>query len=190
MKVSLWKRISDFLRRISTGWVALAAVLVFGLFIGLVLPRQSSQAQAGAGGAGSPDMSFLYSAGDLYGMAQVYGPAGRADYIRVRFTFDLVWPLVYVAFLATGLSWVNRKAFATDSRWQFTNLAPLVSGLFDYLENLSTALVMSRFPAHTAVVDQLAPLFTLAKWLTLGGSFVLLLVGMVLAIFRARRSTR
>ena len=118
-------------------------------------------------------------------MAQAYGEPGRANYIRARFTFDLIWPLVYVFFLGTGTSWVNRKAFAENSRWQLTNLAPLVSGLFDYLENLCTSLVMFRYPAHTAVVDTLAPLFTLAKWVILSGSFMLLFAGIVLAIFRS-----
>ena len=184
------KRLSTFLARISNGWVALTALIIFGLFIALVLPRQSAQAQAGAARVESPDMSFLYSADDLYRMADAYGEAGRADYIRVRFTFDLIWPLVYVFFLGTGISWVNRKAFPPDSRWRLTNLAPLVSGLFDYLENLCASLVMLRYPAHTALADTLAPIFTLAKWVILSGSFALLLVGIVLALLRSRSIAR
>lgn len=188
-KMAMWKRISVFLTRVSNGWVALTALVIFGLFIGLVLPLQSAQARAGMPGAGSPDMSLLYSADDLYRMAQTYGEPGRAFYIRARFTFDLIWPLVYVFFLGTATSWVNRKAFAENSPWHLTNLAPLVSGLFDYLENLCASLVMFRYPAHTAVLDIIAPLFTLAKWVMLGVSFLLLIAGIVLAIFRSCSTT-
>jgi hypothetical protein len=91
---------------------------------------------------------------------------------------------VYTLFLATAISWVFGKAFAPDSRWRRANLVPLVGALFDYLENLSTSLVMLRFPAQTPVVDLLAPLFTALKWGCLGLSFVLLIGGIAVATWR------
>jgi hypothetical protein len=178
------KQISDWLRRVSTGWVTLAALLIFILFSALVLPQQATKAEQETGSSDSPDMSFFYSPGDLYQIAESYGEQGRQAYIRARFTFDLVWPLVYTLFLATAISWVFGKAFAPDSRWQRANLAPLLGALFDYLENLSTSLVMLRFPDQTAVVDTLAPVFTTLKWSFLGASFVLLFGGIVVAVWR------
>ena len=178
------KRISDWLHRVSTGWVALAALLIFLLFSAMVLPRQATKAELETGSADSPDMSFFYSPGDLYQIAESYGEEGRQAYVRARFTFDLVWPLVYTLFLATAISWVFGRAFAPDSRWQRANLAPLLGALFDYLENLSTSLVMLRFPDQTAVVDLLAPVFTALKWSLLAASFVLLFGGIVVAVWR------
>lgn len=178
------KRISDWLCRVSTGWVALAALLIFLLFSALVLPQQATKAEQETGSSDSPDMSFFYSAGDLYRMAESYGEQGRQAYIRARFTFDLVWPLVYTLFLTTSIGWVFGKAFAPDSRWQRANLAPLLGTLFDYLENLSTSLVMLRYPDQTAVVDLLAPVFTALKWSFLGASFVLLFGGIMVAAWR------
>ena len=178
------KQISDWLRRVSTGWVALAALLIFLLFSALVLPQQATKAEQETGSVDSPDMSFFYSAGDLYRMAESYGEEGRQAYIRARFTFDLVWPLVYTLFLTTSIGWVFGKAFAPDSRWQRANLVPLLGALFDYLENLSTSLVMLRYPDQTAVVDLLAPVFTALKWSFLGASFVLLFGGIMVAAWR------
>jgi hypothetical protein len=66
-------------------------------------------------------------------------------------------------FLVTAISWVFGRAFARDSTWQRANLAPPLGALFDYLENLSTSLVMLRNPARTPVVDVLAPVFTALK---------------------------
>jgi succinate dehydrogenase hydrophobic anchor subunit len=54
------KGLSNWLYTVSTGWVALVALLVFFLFSVLVLPGQSSQAEAVSGESGSPDMSFFY----------------------------------------------------------------------------------------------------------------------------------
>ena len=157
------------------------------LFSALVLPSQSESAEMAAGGAGSPDTSFTYTAQDLYRMAEAYGEQGRKAYVEARFTFDLIWPVVYTLFLVTATSWVYSRAFAPGSLWQLANLVPVLGALFDYLENVSTSLVMARFPAPVPVVAAMAPVFTLVKWVLLGLSFVLLVIGIVAAIWRWAR---
>lgn len=171
-------KISEWMHRISTGRITFLALVIFLLFGALVLPAQSRQAEQASGGAGSPDTSFFYSAADLYQMAESYGEAGRAAYIRARFTFDLVFPLVYTASLATALSWLIRRAFKPGSAWQLANLAPVLGAIFDFLENISAALVMGRYPAQTPVAAWLAPVFTFIKWIFVGGSFALLVIGL------------
>jgi hypothetical protein len=176
--------LSDRLHRVSTGWITTASLLIFLLFTVLVLPGQASRSEVTTGDVGSPDMSFYYSADDLYQMAKSYGKEGRAEYIRARFTFDLVWPLVYGFFLSIGISWTSRKAFFKESTLQRTNIAPVLGVLFDYLENISTSLVMARYPSSTPVIDWLASIFTMLKWLFVTGSFVLLLAGFLIGILR------
>ena len=181
------KRISDWLRRVSSAWVALSTLAIFLLFSALVLPRQAASAEEGAGGVGSPDTSFHYSPDDLYRMAEAYGERGRAAYVRARFTFDVIWPLVYTLFLATAISWVFSRACALESLWQRANLAPVLGALFDYLENVSASIVMFRYPAQTPVVEILTPVFTSVKWVFVSGSFVLLFAGAVVAVWRWQR---
>jgi hypothetical protein len=177
------------LHRISSGWVTLAALVVFALFVAFVLPAQSGEADAEGADVGSPDLSLWYTPAELYRMAEAYGPEGRQAYIRARFTFDVAWPLVYGAFLVTAISWLCARAFKPDSLWQLSNLAPVLGALLDLAENVSTSLVMARYPSRTPVVDALAPVFTLAKWAFVGGSFALLLVGLVAAIWQQVRKT-
>jgi hypothetical protein len=178
------RKVSDGLYRISNGWVALAALIGFVLFITLVLPRQATQAASESADAGSPDTSLWYSADELYRMAEAYGAQGRQAYIRARFTFDLVWPLVYGAFLGTAISWLCARAIAPGSRWRLANLAPVLAVLLDYLENLATSLVMLRYPSRTPVIDVLAPIVTPTKWAFVGISFGLLVVGLLAIIWR------
>ncbi|MBN1138825.1 MAG: hypothetical protein JXM73_19730 [Anaerolineae bacterium] len=189
MKIAKW--ISDRLYTLSTGWVVLAALVIFVAFTILVLPRQTASAEAGSGDAGSPDTSFTYTTNDLYRLAEAYGESGRQAYVRARFTFDLIWPVVYTAFLGTAISWLFRRAVVQGSRWQrvtrYANLAPLLGMAFDYLENTATSLVMLRYPARTAVVDVMAPLFTTVKWAFVGGSFVVLLVGAAICVWQWAR---
>jgi hypothetical protein len=178
------KNLSNWIQRISHGWVILSVFVPFVLFIAFVLPGQASSAKADAGIDRSPDMSFSYSANDLYHIAQAYGEEGRAAYIKARFTFDLIWPLVYMAFLTITLSWSYRRAFKPDSFLQLVNLVPVFGMLFDYLENIATSIVMARYPTHTIIVDHMAPILTLLKWVFVGGSFVLLVIGLVVGILR------
>jgi hypothetical protein len=182
------KSFSDWLSKVSTGWVALAGLVVFLAFTILVLPAQSAAADAQRGTAPSPDLSFFYTPSDLYAMAEAYSVAGRANYIRERFTFDLFWPLVYTFFMATAISWLAKRTCSPQSRWRRLNLVPVLGAIFDYLENLSTSLVMARYPAHTPLVDILAPVFTVVKWTFVGGGFVLVFVGLGVMIWRRIRS--
>jgi hypothetical protein len=178
------KQISDWLYRMSTGWVALAALVLFLLFTALVLPQQAARSEEETGSTESPDTSGFYTPSDLYRLAEAYGEQGRRAYVRARFTFDLVWPLVYTFFLVTAISWVFGKALPPGSVWRRLNLAPLLAAAFDFLENLATSLVMVRYPEQTAVVDTLAPVLTMLKWSFLGATFVLLLVGILMAALR------
>jgi hypothetical protein len=180
----MWKHISDWLHRVSNGWVALSALAIFLLFAVLVLPGQAARGETYAADVGSPDTSFWYSVDDLYRMAQAYGEQGRKAYVRARLTFDVIWPLVYAAFLSTAISWLYTRAFTTHSLWRRANLAPVLGALFDYLENVSTSLVMLRYPSQTPVVDVLAPAFTLVKWVFVVGSFVLLFAGVVVGVWQ------
>jgi len=182
------KRISEWLGEVSSGKVAAAGLLIFLLFSATVLPGQSAAAEVYAGDAGSPDQSFFYAPADLYRMAEAYGAAGRQAYVRARFTFDLVFPLVYTLFLVTAISWLFGRAFGPGSLWQRANLVPLLGMLFDFAENVSAATVIGRFPLRTPVLDVLAPVFTAVKWLFVGGSFVLLLVGVAALVLRRARS--
>jgi len=176
------KRFSLWLYRISTGKRALLFLLIFVFFAILVLPGQSSDADAYGRDVGSPDLSFFYSPEDLYQMAEAYGEDGRDAYIQARFTFDVVWPIVYGAFLVTAISWLFLRSIPTCSWLRPMNLVPLFGMLFDYLENLSTSLVMWRYPLRTAFIDSLAGVFTLIKWILISGAFVLLVAGIVMEL--------
>ncbi len=181
------RRFSEWLDHVASGWLALAGVAVFALFIVFVLPAQSSVEPAGsAQNVRSPDLSFWYTPSDLYATAATYGIEGRAAYVRARGTFDILWPLVYTAFLALTLSWISRR-MPDRRRWRRANLVPIGAGAFDLLENVCTSVVMLRYPATTPVVDVLAPAFTVSKWTFLGVAFVLAGVGTVLVVWDAIR---
>ena len=182
--MGILEKLSTWLYNVSTGWVALAGLLIFLLFTGFVLPAQANKANAISEQVGSPDISFFYTPGQLYEMAEAYGKSGRDAYIQARFTFDLVWPLVYALFLSTASSWIFTRTAIPESRLRWINLAPLMGMALDYAENISTSLVMYRYPTPLSIIAILAPIFTTTKWLFLAGSFVLLFIGIAAVIWR------
>ena len=176
------KKLSEWLYAHSTGWIAIIALVVFIVFSALTLPGQSAIAERYSQGSGSPDTSLFYSGGDLYAMAKWYGEEGRTAFIRARWTFDVAFPLVYTFFLATAVSWLLNKVLPAGSPWRLLNLVPIAAMLLDFLENIATTLVMARFPTRCPPGELLAPIFTPLKWLAVGGSFLLLRVGVVLVL--------
>lgn len=167
-------RISSWFYRVSQGYVALVGVIVFVLFGALVLPREAARAEQTSGGAGSPDTNLLYSAQDLYDLAEIYGPDGRSAYVRARFTFDVAFPLVYGFFLVTAISWLGARVLPEKSSWRLANLVPVLGVLFDFLENSFASILMIRYPAATPFAANLAPWLSLTKWGFVYGSFAIL----------------
>ena len=172
---------SDWLYQKMTGWVALVFMVLFILFTAFVLPAQNQQAESYSDESGSPDTSFYYTAEKLVQFAEQYGAEGRAAYIKARLTFDVIFPLVYGAFLTTAITWTFHMITPQGSPWRRLNLVPLLGVLFDYLENAAVALVMARYPQSTPFIPHLAGYTTAIKWLFVGTSFLLLVIGVVLA---------
>ena len=189
--MKLVERVAAGLARGVRGWMAIAAAVLFALFTAVVLPAQADAGAFYTVRYAAPDTSLWYSPDDLYAAAEAWGPDGRAAYVYARVTFDVIWPLVYGAFLVTTLAWVWARGTGPGSRWRRVALLPVVAVALDYAENICTATVMARYPARTPVLAELAPFFTAGKWLALSASFMLLAIGVIVAVvarFRRRRS--
>lgn len=184
------KKLSHWISQISKGWVVLGALILFVLFAVFVLPRQSEQAETYSGEIGSPDTSLFYTAQQLYRFADEYGPEGRVAYIHARWTFDVVFPLVYGFFLMVTISWIYRGLNLSGKFWLRLNLVPVIAVIFDFMENASTSIVIGRYPKPTAVVDTLAGVLTTIKWIFVSGSFLILLLGMMIKIFQRHRKPK
>ena len=183
-------KLSHWFLKFSTGRLTLACLVLFLFFSALVLPDQSAKAEVYGGEVGSPDTSLFYTADDLYRIAEAYGATGRAAYIRARFTFDVIWPLVYLAFLATAISWLVKRADLGWDSWGRLNLLPVAGVIFDFLENGSAALVMARYPQTTPLNDHLAGGFTFMKWIFIAASFGVLLIIAGIALLRLIRNRK
>ncbi|MGP1907972.1 hypothetical protein ACTSEZ_07340 [Metabacillus sp. JX24] len=168
------------------GWkTVLAALAVFILFMIFVLPNAAESSRAATGTGESPDGSYLYSAQTLYEIAESYGEKGRDYYIKARFTFDVIWPLVYLFFLASVITFFLRGL--KPQLLKSANLLPFGGAVFDFLENISASAVMARFPAKTPVAAELTPVFSFIKWSLIYASFGFVFLSLVIWLYLKAR---
>lgn len=182
------RRLSRTLVEFSKANVTLAALVIFLIFSVIVLPRQSAAVDVYSGSSGSPDLSLFYSPNDLYHMAEQYGSAGRDAYVHARFSFDLVFPIIYTLFLATAISWILGIITPEASPWRMLNLVPIPGMLFDFFENTTASIVISRYPALSPIFANLAPVFTFLKWAFVGGSFLILFISGFVNLFTHKKN--
>ncbi len=163
--------------------VVIVATIIFMLFIIVILPQISTYSEKVIGVSNSPDMSFIYTADDIYDMAESYGETGRNTYIFLRWTFDIAWPLVYGFFL---ISLAGKLSFViSDKKWiNKLYMIPLFAVVFDYLENIGTTIVMARYPMKTNFIASITPILSLIKWLLLSGGFLLVIILLVIIIIK------
>lgn len=182
------RKLSDWLIRVSKPPVVIIALVTFALFVILILPAQPKIAVTEDFDPGYPDLAIWYSPGHLYGIAEAYGEEGRSEYVRMRYRFDIIWPLVYVGFLATSLSWVYGKIPSTSKLYRI-NLLPIFAGFFDLMENLLVSIVFLRYPGVSpglSILAILASVMTMLKWSLLTLSFLSLIGGLATRFFKSR----
>ena len=184
------KKVSDFLYRFSTGWVALPALLIFFTFSLLTLPGENQRTEMYGQGVGSPDTSLINSGERLLTIAETYGEEGRAAYIRARWTFDLAFPILYTVFYLTSISFILKRIVRKESKLRILNLLPLLGMVFDLAENSATTSIMSAYPGLNPAGLLLAQVFTPLKWLFVGLSMILLVLLLLIWLVKAAEVIR
>ncbi len=171
------------MKRIDTWQTRVIVTVIFLLFIALVLPYVSSLTSEVTGVTDSPDTSFFYQSEKIFDMAEAYGESGRDFYILIRWTFDVVWPIVYGAFLYVMMRWIQR----TLSINRLTML-PIAGVIFDFIENICATLIFWAYPTRLEWLAKIIPYITMIKWIAIGISFIALILGVIL-IMIGKKST-
>lgn len=150
--------------------ILMISSIVFGVFMVVVLPMISYINQRYIGVSFSPDTSFFYTSHHFYQMIDLYGDQGRNLYIIIRWTFDLIYPLVYGLFLIMVLYHVHmNKSKAMTLLW-----FPLLGVIFDYGENIVATILIGVFPKQLNALVYMMQVFSLLKWLFIGLSLVMI----------------
>lgn len=144
---------------------------IFILFIVLVLPWMNEYAFELIGVKDSIDTGFHTDIEKLYALRDSYGTEGRRYYIIIRFTFDLIWPIVYFLFIASITGFLT-KHIKDSSEHRYINYLPILAVVLDYLENILASIFMFIHPASFDFLVFLIIVVSINKWAWILFSFI------------------
>jgi len=176
------RKLQHILKRVTKKDVVIVTV-IFLLFTALVLPFISSYTTNIIGVAESPDTSFNFSLIHLYNIVDSYGKDGRIFYVTMRWTFDIVWPIVYTVFLLSSIAYFSKEIKHKHSIKLL--YLPLLAVLFDLLENINATIIMLLYPSKIDVFGYFLFASSVLKWITISISFVIVIV-LIIGLFIKR----
>ena len=166
----------------TTGWRVLILLVLDGLMMGYIMPVASAIMALAANNSVMPlDLMFFYSPAKAFAMIEKYGEAGRAIYMKIELTADIIYPIVYTLFYGLLISWLFQRAFKSDSPMQKYNLMPVGAWFFDLLENAGIVSMLTMYPSQPAALAWLTMIVGSLKWLFAVVSIGLSLFGLVKA---------
>lgn len=154
-----------------TNWkLLIISSVLFVLFMGVVLPYVSYWTEEVKGLPAGPDTLFTLDVLRYYTIRSNFGEEGRKLYIILRWTFDIIWPLVYTFFYFTAISCLAKKSKDKFGyKWLFI---PLFAVGLDLMENIIATIFMATDPLQSDFVVILLMISSFAKWVFVGLSFI------------------
>jgi hypothetical protein len=179
------KYIDRLLHRIYENITIKSFVLIslgFILFTGGVLPFIANLTTSVIGVSESPDTNFTFNLSMLYEMLEAYGKEGRNFYVLMRWTFDVIWPVVYTGFIVSLIAYFTKVNTINYHIKQY--IFPILAILFDYLENTLATIVMVIYPIEIDLISYLLFTSSIIKWGTLSIAFLIAIYYIVYAILK------
>jgi hypothetical protein len=166
----------------TTGWRVLILLVADGLMMGYVMPLASGLMAFAANASVMPlDLMFFYTPEKAFAMIEKYGEAGRALYMKIELTADIIYPIIYTLFYGLLLSWLLQRAYKPESSMQKLNAMPAGAWLFDLLENVGVVSMLAMYPSQPSVLAWITMIFGSVKWAFALASMGLALFGLVKA---------
>ena len=160
----------------TTGWRVIILLIADALMMGYIMPLAGGILAFAANNHVTPlDLMFFYTPAKAFEMLDKYGEAGRAIYLKIELTADIIYPIIYTLFYGLLISWLFQRAFKPESKMQKWNVVPVGAWFFDLLENVGAVSMLATYPSKPVFLAWLTMIFGSLKW-----GFFLVTVGLVL----------
>jgi hypothetical protein len=182
------EKLSEKFHAWAKGWRVIILFIADALMMGYVMPVAAGIMALAANNSVLPlDLMFFYTPDKAFDMLEKYGAAGRAIYLKIELTADIIYPIIYTLFYALLISWLFQRGFKSDSPMQKWNVMPMGAWLFDLLENVGAVSMVSMYPAQSPILAWITMLIGTLKWAFALVSIGLILVGLVRAALNGFR---
>jgi hypothetical protein len=179
--------ISEKFHAWTTGWRVIIMLIADALMMGYIMPLAGGIMALAANNSVSPlDLMFFYTPAKAFEMMDKYGEAGRAIYLKIELTADIIYPIIYTLFYGLLLSWLMQRAFKPDSKMQKMNVMIVGAWFFDLLENVGIVSMLG-ISSKPALMAWITMIFGSLKWGFFVITLALVLVGLVKAAMNGFR---
>jgi len=172
----------------TTGWRVVILLVADALMMGYIMPLAAGILAFAANNSVLPlDWMFFYTPAKAFEMLDKYGAAGRAVYLKIELTADIIYPIIYTLFFGFLISWLFQRAYPHNSNMRKWNIVPVGAWFFDLLENIVILSLLAVYPSKPAALAWMAMLIGVVKWGFAFLSLGLILVGLVKAAMNGFR---
>jgi len=172
----------------TTGWRVIILLIADALMMGYIMPLAGGIMAFAANNHVTPlDLMFFYTPTQAFEMMEKYGEAGRAVYLKIELTADIIYPIIYTLFYGLLISWLFQRGFRSNSNMQKWNVMPVGAWFFDLLENVGIVSMLVIYPSKPTILAWLTMLFGSLKWGFFLVTIALVLIGLVRAAMNGFR---
>ena len=129
----------------------------------------------------TPDSDFFYNTDRLLEIKSLHNEAGIKAYVFTRFTYDLLWPVIYTFFMVSTIAFMTRDMKASKIL-SFIKILPYLGFVFDILENMSCSLYFLSIAME--LTGLIAPIFSAIKWISIALTMFLQVILFIYMIYR------
>lgn len=158
------------MKKINIDRLSLFSLILFILAMVFLLPYMSS---LGEELPASLDTNFFYSVADLKTAILLFNDSQAELYINIRWSYDILWPLVYTFFFVMLTIKFADSTSSKKSHWLFIILSffPFV---FDMMENTFITLILFSDIFKTNPFYLLAAISSSMKWISIFAVFIII----------------
>lgn len=130
-----------------------------------------------------------YDAQYVNSLFSILGATGRDLYLYHQLPLDLIYPGLFGISSCLVLAYFLNKLGKLNSWLFYLCLLPLLSGLFDYLENIGIIIMLKSYPNISEIQVQTTNIFTVLKSVFTSIYFIILSITL-LALAKNKLFTR
>ncbi len=118
----------------------------------------------------------------------ILGADGRHAYLVRQIPFDMLYPGLFAISYAMLSAFILKNIFTSTNKFRYLILLPIFAGLFDYLENTGIISMLIMYPDFSKTLASVSSVCTVLKSLLTTVFFLLLGLGIILAVVRRFKS--
>lgn len=113
------------------------------------------------------------------------GDVGRKTYLTNQLPVDMIYPFLFGISYCLLSGYFLKKINRLKKPFIYLCLLPLITGLFDYLENFGIIVMLNNYTETTPLLVKVTSAFTIIKSITTSAYFISLVV--LFIVFTAKK---